>query len=54
VIIYAVAVEATPDGETEMGKCASSDTHFFSVTGGELETIFTEIAKQITELRLSL
>ena len=54
VIVYAVAVEATDDGRTEMAKCASSPAHFFSASGADLETIFGAIAKQITELRLSL
>lgn len=57
VIIYAIAVEATADnghGAKEMALCASSPSHFFDVNGDQMETVFESIAKQITELRLSL
>lgn len=54
VIIYAVAVDATTDGNSQMSQCASSPSHFFDATGNELDDIFTAIARQITELRLSL
>lgn len=54
VIIYTVAVEATTDGKTEMANCASSNAHYFNASGDQLEDIFESIAKQITELRLSL
>ena len=54
VIIFAVAVEATVHGETMMSECASSQGHYFSATGDEMKTVFEGIAKQITELRLSL
>ncbi len=54
VIIYAVAVEATTDGQQQMAQCASSNAHFFNASGDDLEAIFSAIATQITELRLSL
>jgi Flp pilus assembly protein TadG len=54
VIIYSVAVVAAGDDVSDMADCASSDSHFFKATGDELESIFVSIAKQITELRLSL
>lgn len=53
VIIYSVAVEAPPDGITQLAACASSAAHFFNVSGDELENVFGSIAKQVTELRLS-
>lgn len=53
IIIFAVAVEATTDGTDQMAKCASSSAHFFNASGDQMESIFTAIAKQITELRLS-
>lgn len=53
IIIYAVAVEAGDHGADEMRLCASSAAHFFNVEGGQLETVFSAIARQITELRLS-
>lgn len=53
-IIYAIAVESGVHGANEMADCASSPSHFFSVDGNELDSVFEGIAKQITELRLSL
>lgn len=53
VIIYAVAVDATSDGITQMNNCASSSAHFYNATGNDLDGIFTSIARQISELRLS-
>ncbi|MFT5866153.1 MAG: Flp pilus assembly protein TadG [Gammaproteobacteria bacterium] len=54
VIVYSVAVEAPADGIVQLAECASSAAHFFNVSGDELETVFGAIAKQVTELRLSL
>ena len=54
VIIYAIAVEAGSHGDQEMAKCASSTSHYFNVNGGELENVFSAIARQITDLRLAL
>lgn len=51
VIIYAVAVEATPDGQKAMAKCASSTAHYHNVSGADLETVFNAITKKLTELR---
>lgn len=54
IIIYTIAVEAGEHGADEMATCASSDSHFFNVDGDEMDEVFEGIAKQITELRLSL
>lgn len=54
IIIYAVAVEAEPHGRTVMSQCASSASHYFPVSGDLLKSTFENIARQITELRLSL
>lgn len=54
VIIYSVAVEAPTAGQQSLSTCASSPSHYFDVSGDELATVFQAIAKQITELRLSL
>ena len=54
VIIYTVAVEAGTHGASEMAKCASSAAHAFDVTGDQMKATFGNIARQITELRLSL
>lgn len=52
--IFAVAFEATAAGETLMADCASSPSHYFASSGGELTAIFEAIASQITDLRLTL
>tara|TARA_R110002111_G_scaffold139765_1_gene205500 strand:+ start:108 stop:1652 length:1545 start_codon:yes stop_codon:yes gene_type:complete len=54
VIIYTVAVEAGAFGAGEMAKCASGPEFAFDVTGDQLKATFGNIARQITELRLSL
>ena len=54
IILYTVAVEAAPEGRTALADCASSPSHFFDVSGDEMASVFQAIAKQITELRLSL
>jgi len=40
-------------GRTEMANCASTSNHFFATSGKELDEIFANIAKQITDLRLT-
>ncbi len=54
VIIYTVAVEADPHGTSELAKCATSTFHAFNIKSDEMEATFGSIARQITELRLSL
>ncbi len=54
VIIYTVAVEADAHGTNELAKCATSTNHAFDIKSDEMEATFGAIARQITELRLSL
>lgn len=54
IIIYTVAVESGSHGAAEMAECASSPAHYFSVKGDEMNNVFAAIARQVTELRLSL
>jgi Flp pilus assembly protein TadG len=59
IIIYAISMSGDDNdadavsGRTEMSKCASSTNHFFATSGQELDEIFANIAKQITDLRLT-
>lgn len=53
ITIFTIAFEATTHGAETMAKCASSPSHFFNSSGGELKAIFEAIAGQITELRLT-
>ena len=54
IIIFTIAMGATAHGEQEMRSCASSTGHFYATSGAELVAIFEAIAKQITDLRLTL
>ena len=52
VTIFAVAFETTTTATTDLNYCASSDSHFFHVTGSEIREAFDTIARQINNLRL--
>lgn len=58
--VFTIAMGSTSHGETEMAKCASSSSHAFKTRftsedgDGGIDEIFEQIAKQITDLRLSL
>jgi Flp pilus assembly protein TadG len=50
VTVYTIAMGS---GSSQMASCAS-DGHYFQTSGDEIDEIFETIAKQITDLRLSL
>lgn len=54
ITVFTIAMGATGHGEDEMRKCATSPAYYFADEGGALNDIFANIAKQITDLRLSL
>lgn len=54
ITIFSIAMGATSHGEDEMRECASTTSHYFATEGEALNDIFENIAKQITDLRLSL
>ena len=54
IIVFSIAMGAPSEGQAEMRECASSDAHYFETEGGALVEIFDQIARQITELRLTL
>lgn len=54
MIIFTIAMGAPAGGEAQMRACASSPAHYFQTEGGALNDIFDAIARQITDLRLSL
>lgn len=60
IIIYAISMSGDDDsadavtGRTQMSNCATTPNHFFATSGQELDEIFERIAKQITDLRLTL
>jgi Flp pilus assembly protein TadG len=51
--IYSVGFEVNDTAATVMADCASSDSHFYRVAGSDLTTTFQQIARTITELRLT-
>ena len=51
--VFAVAFEATSNGETVMADCASSANHYFNTNGDDLSAVFAAIAEQVTDLRLT-
>ena len=59
IVIYGIAFEATSDGSTAIQSCASSTSHFFSVTstdtpeGAKLSQAFATIATNIVQLNLT-
>ncbi|SMX47561.1 TadE/TadG family type IV pilus assembly protein [Maliponia aquimaris] len=52
VTVFTIAFETTATAAEEMRLCASSDSHFFHVQGGEIFDAFDSIARQINNLRL--
>lgn len=54
VVIYSIGVEAPSRGLQAMRDCASSPSHYFDVSGDELEETFNSIATILTQLRLTL
>ncbi len=61
ITIFSIAMGAPSGGETQMRNCATAQQgtsqkngFYFENDGGEIDVIFENIAKQITDLRLSL
>jgi len=53
IIVYTIAFHAPAAAQTQMINCASSPTHFYSVTGAQgISDAFRAIATQINDLRL--
>jgi len=52
VTIFAVALETNDNAAGRLSSCASSPSHFFRVTGSDLNFAFQAIASQINQLRL--
>ena len=53
VSVYAIALTAPANGQTQMSRCASSASHYFYSTSSELGTTFNAIATHINALRLT-
>ncbi len=53
VIVYGIAFEAPPPGQTAISNCASSPAHYFNAAGLEIRTAFRSIATNISQLKLT-
>lgn len=51
--IYSIGFEVDNTAAGIMADCASSDSHFYRVAGNDLTATFEQIARTITELRLT-
>ena len=54
VEVFTIAFEVTGTGATQMRNCASDVSMYSATAGANLTTVFENIARQITDLRLSL
>lgn len=52
VLVYAVAFEAPPAGETALQYCATQPAYYYDVAGTEISEAFASIARSINGLRL--
>jgi uncharacterized protein YegL len=53
IIVFSIGFEAPSGGKTVIKNCASSDSHFFDVSGLEIANAFSSIASSIRKLRLT-
>ena len=53
VIVFGIAFEAPPVGQTQISKCSTSVSHYFNAQGLEISTAFRSIANNITQLKLT-
>lgn len=53
IVIWSIGFEVEQHGADVMKDCASSDSHFFRVSGVEIVDAFEAIARQINQLRLT-
>lgn len=53
IVIFAIGFEAPSGGQQLMQDCASTDSHYFDVTGVEISEAFSAIARTINQLRLT-
>lgn len=53
VLIYGIAFEAPTNGQAQIKACATSDSHYFSANGLQIQSAFRAIANNISQLRLT-
>jgi hypothetical protein len=52
IVIFTIAFQAPSGGQSVMRYCASSDAHYYDVTGLNISDAFSSIARTINQLRL--
>lgn len=53
IVIYTVAFEAPSGGQSALRNCATSPTHYYNVSGTDIEDAFSAIATDIRSLKLT-
>ena len=53
IVVYAIGFEAPTGGQNLMRDCASTESHYFDVSGVEISEAFSAIARSINQLRLT-
>ncbi|MCZ4346520.1 pilus assembly protein [Devosia neptuniae] len=53
VVVFTIGFEVDSTAATEMANCASSPSHFYSVTGLDIAKAFSSIASAIQKIRLT-
>ena len=52
IVVFGIAFEAPPIGQTQISNCSSSPSHYYVANGSQINTAFYSIANQIQSLRL--
>ncbi len=53
IVVFTIGFEVTDDSADIMEACASSDQHFYRVTGQDIQYAFASIKNQINQLKLT-
>lgn len=53
VVVYSIAFEAPPVGQTALRNCASTASRYYVATPTTISQVFSSIAGNITKLRLT-
>lgn len=53
IIVYGIAFEAPPNGQTQILNCSTSSAHYFNASGIQISSAFAAIANNISQLRLT-
>ena len=54
VIVYTIGLSTSGQGDATLSDCAGTSVNFFDVNSDELGAVFSSIARQIAQLRLTM